>query len=62
MKGRQQLFAEFSLPIPETDCAHCLTQSFEADLTRLDPGRYAHGPAAQRRWDQVHPIAQVAQA
>jgi hypothetical protein len=59
MRGRQQLFAEYSVPVPETDCAHCLTQSFEADLARLDPGRYALGPAAERAWGHAHPLAQV---
>ncbi len=43
--GRQALFAEFpDVPVPDTDCRKCLTQSCEADLAALDPDRYARGP------------------
>ncbi len=46
LPGRQQLFASYDIPVPETDCPRCLTQSLEADLARLDPARFALGPAA----------------
>jgi hypothetical protein len=42
--GRQQLFREFSLPVPRTDCPQCLTQSCEADLMGSWP--HAHARAA----------------
>jgi len=61
MTGRQRLFEEFPLPVPATDCARCLTQSFEADLARLDPGRYAVGRAIHP-WGESHPAAAVASA
>jgi hypothetical protein len=38
IRGRQALFEEFSLEVPDIDCRHCLTQSCEADLADLDPG------------------------
>lgn len=46
LPGRQRLFAKYDLPVPATDCPRCLTESMEADLARLDPERYALGPAA----------------
>jgi len=57
MKGRQALYAEYAVPVPETDCQRCLTQSFEADLAVVDPARYAHGAAAARAWRACHPRA-----
>lgn len=57
MVGRQQLFQDCRLPVPATDCVHCLTQSFEADLARLDPGRYAVGEAGRHPWEHAHPMA-----
>ncbi len=62
MKGRQALFSEYDLPVPETDCVHCLTQSFEADLAHLAPERFALGPAGTHHWEGAHPVAQVAEA
>jgi hypothetical protein len=62
MLGRQQLFDEFAVPVPKTDCMHCLTQSLEADLARLDPERYALGAAGVHRWEGAHPMARVAEA
>jgi hypothetical protein len=47
LPGRQQLYASYALPIPAIDCPRCLTESLEADLARLDPARYALGPAAE---------------
>lgn len=47
LPGRQQLYAKYDLPIPATDCPRCLTESLESDLARLDPERYALGPAAE---------------
>jgi len=58
IKGRQQLYAEYDLPVPATDCRHCLTQSCEGDLAVLDPARYAIGAAALPNWDR-HPVAHV---
>ncbi len=58
--GRQQLYKEFSLQIPETDCRHCLTQSCEADLAILDPGRYGLGAAAPEVWNGRHEMAGTA--
>jgi hypothetical protein len=60
MKGRQQLYAEYDLPVPTTDCRHCLTQSCEADLAVLDPARYGIGAAGRADWDHRHPVAHVA--
>ena len=59
MTGRQALFSEFDLAVPKTDCVHCLTQSFEADLAQLDPTRYATGPAGEHAWKHAHPVAHV---
>jgi hypothetical protein len=56
LRGRQQLFAEYDLPIPSTDCRHCLTQSCEGDLAVLDR-RWALGPAATWDWEHQHPLA-----
>ena len=61
MTGRQALYAESSLPVPETDCQRCLTQSFEADLAVLDPLQYARGQAALHAWHTCHPRAHVNQ-
>lgn len=58
IQGRQQLYAEYDLPVPATDCRHCLTQSCEGDLAVLDPARYAVGAAALPEWDR-HPVAHV---
>ena len=58
LKGRQELFAEFSMAIPQTDCPHCLTQSCEADLGRLDR-RYSLGPAITSAWSNRHTAAHV---
>ncbi len=52
--GRQRLYDEFSVPIPETDCRHCLTQSCEGDLAVLDPDRYALGVATADSWHHRH--------
>lgn len=60
MTGRQQLYAEFPMAIPATDCPRCLTQSCEADLSRLGPERYGLGPATAPAWEQRHALAQVA--
>lgn len=59
MRGRQQLFEEYDLQVPATDCRHCLTQSCEADLAMLDPARYGRGAAAIN-WDHRHPVARMA--
>lgn len=59
--GRQQLFAEYPMAVPEIDCGRCLTQSCEADLARLDPGRFAVGPAAID-WLARHPLASIENA
>jgi hypothetical protein len=59
LPGRQQLFAEFPMAVPATDCPHCLTQSCEADLSLLDPSRYGLGPAADRAWKARHPVARI---
>lgn len=57
MVGRQQLYREYDMRVPATDCQRCLTQSFEADLARLDPARYAPGPAGVYQWHKAHPLA-----
>ncbi len=57
LPARQQLFAEFPMAIPATDCPRCLTQSCEADLSRLDPARYGLGPASARAWEERHAVA-----
>lgn len=57
MVGRQQLYREYDMRVPSTDCQRCLTQSFEADLARLDPARYAPGPAGTYQWHKAHPLA-----
>jgi hypothetical protein len=57
--GRQQLFAGSTIAVPSTDCAHCLTQSCEADLARLDPARFAIGQAGLYGWDAAHAAAAV---
>jgi hypothetical protein len=56
LRGRQQLYGEFDLPIPANDCRHCLTQSCEGDLAVLDR-RWAIGPAAAWDWERHHPLA-----
>ena len=60
LPGRQQLFAQYDLPVPATDCPRCLTESLEADLARLDPERYALGPAAVFLTDRDHGAARGA--
>ncbi len=62
MRGRQALYEEYAMPVPTTDCVHCLTQSYEADLARLDPSRYARGAAGAYPWSSAHPPAEVARA
>ena len=61
LPGRQQLFQEFPIAIPPTDCPQCLTQSCEADLARLDPARYGLGPAIAGGWEARHALAHVAE-
>jgi hypothetical protein len=56
LRGRQRLYAEYDLPVPATDCRHCLTQSCEADLAVLDR-RWALGAAGDCDWDHRHPVA-----
>jgi len=58
IRGRQALYSEYSMSIPETDCRKCLTQSCEADLAHLDPARYGVGSAASD-WDARHRIARA---
>ena len=58
LKGRQQLFAEFWMAIPATDCPYCLTQSCEADLALLDC-RYSLGSATASAWQDRHASAHV---
>ena len=58
LTGRQRMFEEYAVPVPETDCQRCLTQSCEADLALLDPGRYGLGAAAPAAWTR-HPAAAV---
>lgn len=60
LPGRQRLYASYDLPIPTTDCPRCLTQSLEADLARLDPGRFAAGPASAFLGDHGHAPARWA--
>lgn len=60
LAGRQQLFASSRVAVPHTDCAQCLTQSCEADLARLDPGRFAVGQAERYPWATAHATASVA--
>jgi hypothetical protein len=60
LRGRQELYSEFSMPIPGTDCPHCLTQSCEADLSRLAPARYGVGPATAPGWAGRHAVAHAA--
>lgn len=62
LPGRQQLYAEYDLPVPATDCPRCLTESLEADLARLDPERFALGPAAVFLTDRDHGAARGAAA
>lgn len=59
MRGRQQLYAEFKVAVPETDCRHCLTQSCEGDLAVLDEQRFSHGSARAHDWSR-HPVARTA--
>jgi hypothetical protein len=54
LPGRQALYADYSLPVPQTDCARCLTESCEADLARLDPARFAQGAAGKHPWQTLH--------
>ncbi len=56
----RDLFAEYDLPVPATDCRHCLTQSCEADLAVLDPARYGRGAAGQADWNHRHAGAKEA--
>ncbi|NOT44330.1 MAG: hypothetical protein HOP14_06990 [Acidobacteria bacterium] len=60
LEGRQALYAEFPLPVPDIDCRHCLTQSCEADLATLDPARYAAGAAGLVHWNERHQRAHIA--
>lgn len=57
MVGRQQLFREYEMRVPATECQRCLTQSFEADLARLDPAKYGAGAAGAYQWHKAHPPA-----
>ncbi len=57
--ARQAMYAEYDLPVPDTDCEQCLTQSCEADLARLDPARFATGAAAAFLQDSRHHPAAV---
>jgi hypothetical protein len=50
LTARQQMFSEYSLPVPATDCQQCLTQSCEADLAVLDPVRYQLGAVTAGTW------------
>lgn len=59
MRGRQALFGDSQVPVPDTDCRYCLTQSCEADLAMLDRSRYAIGAAACD-WDHRHALARTA--
>lgn len=59
IRGRQHLYADYDLPVPSTDCRHCLTQSCEGDLAVLDPARYALGAAGACDWNHRHPVARV---
>lgn len=60
LRGRTQLFDEYGLLVPATDCRQCLTQSVEGDLAVLDPARYARGAAGACDWEHRHPRANVA--
>lgn len=62
MKGRQQLYAEYDLPVPSNDCRQCLTQSCEGDLAVLDPAQYGLGAAGTCDWDHRHPMANAGRA
>ena len=57
LMARQQLFSEYALPVPQTDCQQCLTQSCEADLALLDPYRYGRGAAKAAAWHRHSPAA-----
>ena len=59
LPGRQDLFAEYTLPVPSIDCIRCLTESCEADLAMLDPARFARGSAGAHGWTSHHPAAHV---
>ena len=59
LRGRQQLYREFSMPIQATDCRQCLTQSCEADLALLDEASYGVGPSSVASWAGRHPTAGV---
>lgn len=45
VRGRQELFAGSTVPVPRTDCPQCLTQSCEADLA-VQPWHGAHARAS----------------
>jgi hypothetical protein len=57
LPGRQALFADYPVPVPQIDCARCLTESCEADLARLNPALFARGAAALHPWETLHPAA-----
>lgn len=57
LPARQRMFAEYAMPVPATDCEQCLTQSCEADLAQLDPGRYGQGHAGPGAWHRHAPAA-----
>ncbi len=57
LPGRQALFGEYEMPVPEIDCARCLTESCEADLARNDVSRFGRGAAGTHPWETLHPVA-----
>ena len=59
IKGRQAMYKAYAIPVPETDCQRCLTQSCEADLAMLDPDRYGLGAAAGPAWQWHAPVARA---
>lgn len=61
LRGRQRLFGDYDLPVPDIDCRHCLTQSCEADLAMLDR-RWAIGAAGTHDWNDRHSRAASAAA
>src|SRR5438046_7652678 len=57
LPGRQAMFADYAMPVPQIDCVRCLTESCEADLARHDPARFARGAAGTHPWESLHPVA-----
>ena len=57
--ARQAMYTQYAVPVPDTDCERCLTQSCEADLARLDPARYGAGGAASFLQESRHHAAEV---